>query len=296
MNTVSKTFIISALAAAVAITPLTSAVAEADGMPQKSSADVKKPAATQKPPVAKKPAARDERAIGALRTMGEFLREQKKFSVSTATETDYVTDTGQKITVSAQGKLDVERPDKLRAELTSDRKDRQFFYDGKTFTIFSPKLGFYSTVDAPPTIGELADVLQARFGLELPMVDLFRWGDPNADFSEITLAQYVGPAKIDGAETEQYTFRQKGVDWQIWIERGDKPVPRKLALTTTDSAARPQFAIAMKWSLDAKHSGARFSFEPPKNSAQIALAELAPQPEIENTTRAKRSAPRADER
>ena len=292
MRTVSKTFIISALAAAVAITPLTSAVAEADGMPQKSSADVKKPAAAQKPPAVQKPAARDERAIGALRAMGEFLREQKNFSVSTTTDTDYVTDTGQKIRVSAHGKLDVQRPDKLRAELTSDRKERQFFYDGKTFTIFSPKLGFYSTVEAPPTIGELADQLETRFGLQLPLVDLFRWGDPKADFSQIALAQYVGPAKLDGVDTDQYTFRQKGVDWQLWIEKGDKPVPHKLVLTTTDAQARPEFAINMKWSLDAKHSDATFSFVAPKDSAQIALEELAPRPEIDNTTRAKRSARR----
>ena len=278
MRTVNKTFILSALA--VAITSARPLISAADDTPQKRAAAVKRP-----PP-------RDERAIGALRTMGDFLREQKSFSVSTTTDTDYVTDTGQKITVSAKGKLDVVRPNKVRAAVTSDRKEREFFYDGKTFTIFSPKLGFYSTVTAPPTIHELADMLQDRFGLELPLVDLFRWGTPEADFKDIQLAQYVGPAKVDGADTEQYTFRQKGVDWQIWIQQGDKPVPRKLVLTTTDEKARPEFAIHMKWSLDAKHSDATFSFVAPKDSAQIAIAELAPRPELDKTTRAKRSARR----
>lgn len=280
MRTVNKTFILGALAAAVAITSARPLISVADDTPQEPAAAVKQP-----PP-------RDERAIGALRTMGDFLREQKSFSVSTTTDTDYVTDTGQKITVSAQGKLDVVRPNKVRAAITSDRKEREFFYDGKTFTIFSPKLRFYSTITAPPTIAELADMLQDRFGLELPLVDLFRWGTPEADFKDIKLAQYVGPAKVDGADTEQYTFRQKGVDWQIWIQQGDKPVPRKLVLTTTDEKARPEFAIHMKWSLDAKHSDARFSFVAPKDSAQIAIAELAPRPELDKTTRAKRSARR----
>lgn len=278
----TRHFIIRALAAAVvAVTGApssTSAIAVADAAPQRAAS--------------KKPAPVDERAVDALRKMGAFLREQKNFTVSTATDTDFVTDTGQKVTVSAKGKIDVRRPDKLRAEYASDRKERQFFYDGKSFTIFSPKLGFYSTVTAPPTIGELADLLQTRFGLELPLVDLFRWGDPKADFSEIQRAQYVGPATIDGVATEQYTFRQKGVDWQLWIERGAKPLPRKLVLTTTDSTARPEFAIAMTWSLGAKQPDARFSFTPPKNSTQIAISELSPRPEIDNSTRAKRSARR----
>ena len=102
----------------------------------------------------------DPQAIAALDTMGKFLREQQSFTIRTETEHDYVLESGQKVRVPSTGELWVRRPDHLRATTHSDRKDRQFFYDGKTFTIYGHKLGFYATVGAPPTIDQLADALE----------------------------------------------------------------------------------------------------------------------------------------
>lgn len=219
----------------------------------------------------------EQKAVDALQTMGAFLRDQQSFEVKSTIETDYELDNGQTVRLAKQGDLQVKRPDHLRAEMTSDRKERQFFYDGKSFVMYAPKMGFYTRVDAPPTILELADDLETRYGLELPLVDLFRWGTPEGPMDELTSATYVGPATIDGVATDQYAFRQKGVDWQVWIERGDKPVPRKLLLTTTDDPNRPQHSIEMTWQLDAKQPDSTFTFNPPKNAAQIGITELAPQ-------------------
>lgn len=256
-----------------------------------ASGDAQAPMASSRPKTAeatKKPPAIDPNAIAALKKMGAFLRDQRSFSVRTNSETDYVLDSGQKVQLSAHGNLAVRRPDHVRAELVSERKHRQFFYDGKTFTIFSPPTGYYATVDAPPTIERLADLLEDRYGLELPLVDLFRWGTDEAGLERITNASYVGTTKIDGVDTDQYAFRQPGLDWQIWIERGDRPVPRKLVLTTTDDSARPEHTIEMTWNLDAKHTDATFAFVPPKDSTRIAIADVSAF-RAEQTRRARRN-------
>lgn len=215
----------------------------------------------------------DQRAIDALQCMGAFLRAQQSFTIRMTTETDYVLDDGQKVRLGSTGEIDVRRPDKLRAHVVSTRKDRSFYYDGKSFTVYGPKLQMYATVPGEPTILKTADMLQDRYGLELPMVDLFRWGTDESDTDELTEAMYVGPATIDGVQTDQYAFRQPGLDWQIWIQRGDKPLPRKIVLTTTDDRARPERSIAINWQLDAKHADSEFSFTPPKDSQKISLAE-----------------------
>src|SRR5262249_3873930 len=132
--------------------------------------------------------------------------------------TDYVLDDGQKVRLTARGELRVARPNRLRADVVSDRKERSFYYDGKTFTLESPRIGYYATLAAPPTLNDLADLLQQRYGIELPLVDLFRWGSRDTDRSQITSAMYVGEAKVDGATADQYAFRQPGLDWQIWIQ------------------------------------------------------------------------------
>jgi len=216
-------------------------------------------------------------AIAALRKMGAFLREQQSFTVGTRSYTDYVLDSGQAVRLSSRGELRVQRPDHLRAEVESDRKDRQYFYDGKTFTIYAPKVGYYAQIpEAPGSLREVADSLAQRYGIQLPLVDLFRWGTSESDIDEITSATYIGRAKVDGVETDQYAFRQRGLDWQIWIERGDRPVPRKLVLTTTDDPARPEHGVELTWQLGTQFEGSIFTFVPPEDSHRIAIRELAP--------------------
>jgi hypothetical protein len=232
----------------------------------------------------------DPRALAALDRMGSFLRAQQSFDVRTTTYTDYVLDSGQKVRLSAHGELEASRPDHLRIETTSDRKQRQFFYDGKTFTMYAPRVGYYASAAAPPTIIELADFLEVRKGLQLPLVDLFRWGTPESGEDEITSAMYVGSTTLDGVAVDQYAFRQPGVDWQIWIQRGDNPLPRKLVLTTTDEAARPEHAIELTWDLCAKHDAATFTFVPRKGSQKIGMVDLTT-PATERT-RGTRSASR----
>lgn len=270
-----------------------------DAPPAPSSAD--KPAAkpgaaasspgTAKKPPAKKPAVEPE-AIGALEKMGAFLREQQSFTVHTTMETDQVLQSGQKVQLPSTGDLRVRRPDHLRADVTSDRRQRQLFYDGKTFTMYGQRVGYYATVPAPPTIGELAEEIEERYGIELPLVDLFYWGTDKASLAQIKGAIYVGPSKVGGVDTDHYAFRQPGLDWQIWIERGARPLPRKLVLTSTDDPARPEYSVAMAWDLSVKHDDSLFTFVPPKDSEQIALAEI-PAPRSAAPAKAKRQSSRS---
>lgn len=226
------------------------------------------------------PPAKDPQAMKALDTMGAFLRDQKSFTVRTTTQTDYVLDNGQKVRLESHGDLRARRPDHLRAAVTSDRKQREYFFDGKTFTIYAPAMNYYATVDdVPGTLRELADLLADRYALQLPLVDLFRWGTEESAEDQITAARFIGPTKLDGVDVDQYAFRQPGLDWQIWIQHGDKPVPRKLVLTTTDDPARPELAIQLSWDLAARHDeDAEFTFTPPKGASKIALAAVPPTP------------------
>lgn len=227
-------------------------------------------------------------ALEALRRMSAFLGQQKNFSLRTEMETDYVIGDGQKVRLASRGDLRVQRPSQLRAHVVSDRKDREFFYDGRTFTIFSPKVGYYAQVSAPPTIRGLADQLQAQYGLELPLVDLFRWSE-SASFDQITSAKFIGTTELDGVKVDQFAFRQPGVDWQIWIDRGARPLPRKLLITTTDDPARPEHSIAMNWQLGTTFDNKTFAFVPPRDATRIGIAELGPP--TQTARRAKRTAP-----
>ena len=219
---------------------------------------------------------RDPKAIAALRRMGEFLREQRTFTVSGETSTDEVLDTGQKIQLESTVELKARRPDRLRVDIDSDRKQRSLYYDGTTFTVFGERVGYYAQVPAPPTIAETIEQIQDRLGISMPLVDLFYWGTKDSDEAAIVGAVDIGPSRVNGVDTEHYVFRQADVDFQLWIETGAKPLPRKLVITTLSEPAQPQHSVLMTWNLSPELDEAEFRFVPPAGAQRIVFQAAQP--------------------
>jgi hypothetical protein len=216
--------------------------------------------------------ANEPAALEALTKMGAYLRSLQSFQVTAeVTEEDVLTD-GQKIQYSTVANIVARKPDRLFATMAGDRYDRLFFYDGKTFTLYARRLGFYATAAAPPTVSQLAQLLTDKYGLEVPLEDLFLWGTERLDTSPISSAWDVGPAEVGGTTCEQYAFREPGLDWQIWVQQGDHPLPRKLVLTTTTDEARPQHISVLTWNLAPSYNEATFTFQPPENAHKIIFA------------------------
>jgi hypothetical protein len=207
--------------------------------------------------------------------MGAELRALKAFALRSETTTDEVLDNGQKVQFGGTVDFRVRRPNGLRVEVLSDRKQRQFFYNGKTLTLYGPTNGYYASIAAPPTIGELLQVLDQKYGLQFPLTDLFLWGTDKDGLDDIKSAIYIGPSRIGGVGCDHYVFRQADVDWQIWIERGKTPLPRKLVITTTSEPAQPQYVAVLKWDLAPKLDDKMFTFVPPKGAQRIELATTA---------------------
>ena len=217
----------------------------------------------------------DPASIAALNGMSAYLRTLKTFQVEAATATDEVLDDGQLVKYSGTTNIVARFPDKLLADVYSDRNERQYLYDGKSFTLLARRVGYYATVPAPPTVRELADVLLAKYDIEVPLSDLFLWGAPGWSTSTITSALDMGPGEIGGTTCQHYAFRQEGVDWQIWIQKGDFPLPRKLVITTLTDPARPQHSATYTWNLAPSVNDAAFVFTPPTGARKIVLADVS---------------------
>jgi hypothetical protein len=232
------------------------------------------PAAAQTSPAASAPAAAaavEPKATEALQRMGRHLQSLQSFSVKAQTSTDQVLTSGQKVRLDATTTMWVKRPDRLRIDMKSDRRSRQFYFDGKQVTVYGKASGYYARVPAPPTLKELVAKLSDEYGLELPLADLFTWGGDPAQLSALTGAAAIGLATVRGTPCDQYAFRQDGLDWQLWIQRGAQPLPRRLVLTTTDDPARPEYSVDFDWSAKASPPASVFVFKPPPGSHEIPM-------------------------
>jgi hypothetical protein len=220
--------------------------------------------------IAATPAVQPE-GLAALEKMSAYLRSLKQFGLHADTTIDLVTEDDQKLQFPGTLDYKVRAPDGLYIGMKTDRKERELYYDGKTLTVYGPRNKLYAQTPAPPTIAALLGVAEDKYGIELPLADLFLWGTAKAPAASLRSGAYVGPARIDGTITDQYAFRQDGVDWQVWIEAGDKPLPRRMVITTTDDPAQPQFASTLTWNTNAAIRDSDFAFSPPKDAHRIEL-------------------------
>jgi hypothetical protein len=213
----------------------------------------------------------DPASIQALKDMGAYLQSLKRFHVATEVTGERVLADGQKLQHTATARMDVERPNKIRALLQSASAAREILYDGMTVTLYTPALKYYSTVEFTATIGELIDKLEARYAVEMPLSDLFLFGTPAAPLDKIESAMNAGQDFIGGQLCDHYAFRQAKADWQIWIAAGGKPLPRKLVITSRMDEARPQSVSLIEWNLKPTFKDAVFKFTPPKGATKIEI-------------------------
>jgi hypothetical protein len=228
------------------------------------------------PAGAAKPAANavDPASIQALKDMGTFLLTLKRFEVSTELTGEYVLADGQKLQHTATADLDVVRPNRIRALMKSARSERQLVYDGKAVSLYTPAQKYYGTLEFDGTIGELIERLEGRYGMQLPLDDLFRFGTPAASFDKIESAMNAGQDFIDDDLCDHYAFRSGQIDWQIWIMAGSKPLPRKVVITNRADEARPQSVSLIDWNLKPTFKDAVFKFTPPKGATKIEIVPV----------------------
>lgn len=215
----------------------------------------------------------DDGAIEALNEMSNYLMSAKTLALTSEATRDVVTEDGQRIQLEGVARYKIRRPGFV-IDYTSDIKDRSFIYDGKTFTVYSPKLGFYASAPAPGTNKEVLDTLYDKFGIALPLEDLFRWGDGGDQdrVKSLRSAYKVGSATVRGVETDHFAFREDNVDWELWIQRADPPLPLKISIVDRNDPAKPAFNSFLTWQVNPTFTDADFTFVPGPNAKRIELA------------------------
>ena len=167
------------------------------------------------------------------------------------------------------------RPNRLRADRKGDIVNQEFFYDGKTLTLFNPKENLYATTAAPPTIDAMLDFAREKLDVIAPGAELL-YGNAAERMLKVTTSGFVvGPSVVGGVKSTHLAFRGEEVDWQIWIEDGDKPLARKFVLTSKKVAGEPQFTVLIRsWDLTPKLTDQMFTFVPPKGAKKIEFLQI----------------------
>jgi len=226
------------------------------------------PAADVKP-------AMDPQADELLRRMGDYLAQAPFFSVSAEVWQDIQLGSGQQVQAGRTIDLQVRRPNRYHAEVRSTRHNRALFYDGQSITLLNRVRNVYGSISAPAALDEALDAASERFGITLPLEDLIVSDPYKSAMSKVTSGIHLGSVTVLGVPCEHLAFSLGTVDWQIWIEDGARPVPRKIVITYKDEEGSPEYtAILSNWDFQTKLPDFVFNFEPPTGASKINVAEI----------------------
>jgi hypothetical protein len=212
----------------------------------------------------------EARAEQELKKMGEFLAKLPHFALEAEETFDELPDGELRRQLTNVRRVAVERPNHVAADATGDTLNRASWYDGRTVTVLDKENNVYATIEAPGTIDATFDKLEDEYGVVLPLADLL-YADPYAVLmASVTYGRYLGLHQAAGVECHHLAFSQDTIEWQIWIDAGDKPLPRKLVISYVQEPGEPQYsAVIRRWNLDSKVPDGLFTFEAPEGAQKV---------------------------
>ena len=227
--------------------------------------------------------AQEDDAGKLLKAMSDYVASQKTMSVTYDSDIEVITSSLQKIQFTSSGQVQLSRPDKLRATRTGGYRDVEIVFDGKLLTVNNKDAKDYAQIEAAGTADQLIDVLREKHGVVAPGADLLLTNAFDVMMADVIEGAVIGKGVIDGVECDHLAFRNVETDWQIWIESGAKPIPRKYVITSKGIAEAPQYTLRIKeWKTEVAADA--FAFKPDTSAKKIALGELGDIDEVPQGT------------
>ena len=210
-----------------------------------------------------------EVAQQALKNMSAHIRSLGKFSIYADVYIDEVLENGLKVQLNKNTEVFADLPSKFKIISSTMTRSNEFYYNGSEFTMYTPHDSFYVSLKAPETVGKLINMAQNKYDLDIPLSDLFLWGSKYDTSNEIESALIIGVQQVNGVSCNQFAFRQKDVDWQICIQRGEEPLPLKLVITSKQEETQPQYIAILKWDTAPLLLNQSYTFVPKSTDVKI---------------------------
>jgi hypothetical protein len=209
-------------------------------------------------------------AKAALKAMSDYVSSQKTIELTFDSDIEVITPQLEKIQFTNSGDLLLSRPDKLRAHRLGGYAEVELFFDGQTVSVHGKSINGYAQFEAPGTVDRLVEVLRLGHGVALPGADLLLSNSYDALAAGVMEAKHIGRGVIDGRECEHLAFRNFDTDWQLWVEAGERPIPRKLVITSKTLNNAPQYTLRVKgWKTGVEPAREAFVFTPPAGTKKL---------------------------
>jgi hypothetical protein len=143
-------------------------------------------------------------------------------------------------------------------------------FDGKSLTLHSKTRNVYLQRESPGTIDDALRTLSSEIGIDVSAGDFF-YADPYSGLlTGVVSGAYLGWGYVNGVQCHHLAFRADRVDWQLWVQTGDTPLPMKYVITSKWLTGAPQYTARFhNWNTKPKIDASQFEFKAPKGAQKL---------------------------
>ena len=212
----------------------------------------------------------DPAATEILKRMTDYLGSLKQFSLQAQNSLEDILPTGHRVDLDISADVIVSRPNKLRSERKGDLVNQIFYYDGKDLVLYNPTFNVYAAETVPDTFEGLFKYMYESLGFAVPVSDLIYSDAYPLLMQDVHYAAVLDKTYIGGIKCDHLLFSRPGVDFQIWVSEGPKPLPLKYVVTDTATSGHLSISTLMTdWDVEPGVADDQFIFVPPKGVQAI---------------------------
>ncbi len=222
-------------------------------------------------------AAETSDAGAIMARMTEFMSGHQEIAAEALVSYEVLQASGQILSFDLLQRIAYRKPDKLHwITVFDDGTQETAWFNNGSFSMLKEPAYLYGKIDVGSTVPEMVVDLEEEYGLDVPFRDVLSgqiselWlGD------DVTSTRYVGEAWLDGAWTDHIALRREGVDFEIWVRKGEQPFPVKISIVLTDEEGMPRNSTRFRKWAKVLPPSVSFDFVPPEGAEQIEVVPVS---------------------
>jgi hypothetical protein len=141
---------------------------------------------------------------------------------------------------------------------------------GKAITVFNPGDNVYGQIEKAGSVDDTVRFVIQDLGMPLPLALMLVTTLPDELDRPLQSIDYVERDTLTPAPTDHLAGRAADVDFEVWLDTGDTPLPQRLAITYKTEEGEPQYRAEFSdWKLNPDVSQVELAFNPPDGAQRI---------------------------
>jgi hypothetical protein len=219
----------------------------------------------------------DAKAIEVLKQMAAYKTTLDQVVIKGVTFTDARLGAGLMVSNSVEVHVSLSRPGSMLINTFDGETNKGLYFHNGLLTVFDSASKLYAQATIPNEIDAAMEFALEELDIEAPMMDLlYKDASTHLIGSDETIMYLTDKSRVAGTDCHHIAIRGPEADVQLWVEEGDRPLARKIMITSKWEGGTPRFVANLHWQTDPEFEPRLFEFKAPEGAMKIEFVTESP--------------------